>query len=132
MSEQPFEPEVSVSDYGRRRREAWLQHHRESSAMAERAALEAHGQTADHRVVQAGQAGLYGHMTPEEKGAAVAARAATVGTAWGPGRPLERHGGRFDHVATAPAPARVDLRNVDRQGQEPGVSPLLAHMRGQQ
>ena len=87
--------------------------------------MQAHGQGEDHRVVQAGQAGLYGHMTPEEMGAAVQARAATVGTAWGNGRELERHGGTFDHAATAPAPARVDLRFVDMpQGHAVGVSPL--------
>jgi hypothetical protein len=133
MTSADFAQEGQVSAYGTARRAAWLAHHAANAAMADRAAVEAHGQSEDHRVVQAGQGGLYQHMTPQQLGQAAAERPATVGGEWGLGRPLERNG----HLSSSigPAPARVDLTRVnDRpgfmQGQEPGVSPLLAHMRG--
>ena len=99
--------------------------------MAYRAALAAHGQSEAHRQVQAGQAGLFGHMTPEDRGAAVQDRTATVGTDYG-GRPLERNGGtfRWSDVSDSPAPALVDRRFIDRPGVRPtGESPLAAYMR---
>lgn len=129
------QPEVPVSDYGRQRRAAWLAGLQANADMASSAAMAAHGQSDDRSVTQAGQAGLFGHMTAQDKAAAVAARPATVGSAYG-GRPLERLGGTLDHgaVGCAPAPARVDLRYVDQFGQRPtGESPLAAWMRaGQQ
>jgi hypothetical protein len=123
------EPEVPVSAYGAARKAAWLAHHAENSAMADRAALAAHGQSEDHRVVQAGQGGLYGHLSPQDMGAAVAARPARVGDDWG-GRELERNGGLYDNNV-GPAPGRRDLRYVD-QVQPPTVSPLLEFMQGRQ
>jgi len=124
-----FAEATPVSAYGQQRREAWLAGLRANSDLMSAASMEAH--RAEHDVITAGQNGLYGALSPQEKAAAVAARAATVGSAWGHGRPLERQGGLYNHNF-GPAPARVDLRNADRQGQEPGMSPLLAHMRGQQ
>ena len=135
MTSADFEQPVSVSDYGKQRKEDWLAHHQANADMAKRAAVEAHGQSDDHRVVQAGQGGLFGHMTPQQLGQAAAERTATVGAEWGQERVIERNG----HLAQSigPAPARVDLTRVDdhpgfMQGQEPGVSPLLAYLRGRQ
>ena len=79
------------------------------------------------RQLRAAHQGLFGHMSPEDLGAAVAGRAATVGTGWGQGRALERNGGTFDH-AIGPAPARRDLRYAG-QVQPPGESPLARYMR---
>jgi hypothetical protein len=124
-----------VSAYGAQRRAAWLAHHAANADMANRAAVEAHGQSEDHRVVQAGQGGLFGHMTPQQMGQAAAERTATVGAEYGQGRPLERNGHLAESIG--PSPARIYRSQItDRPGfmpgQEPGVSPLLAHMRGQQ
>jgi hypothetical protein len=135
MSEQ-FEQQQPVSAYGRQRRAAWLAHHQANSDMARSAELAAYGQSDDRQVTQAGQAGLFGHMTPQEKGAAVAARQAVVGSAYG-GRPLERLGGMFDHseVGCAPAPARVDLRFINTPGGPPAAdaeSGLARFMRERQ
>ncbi len=99
------EPEAPVSDYGRQRRADWLAHHQANSDMAKAAELQAHGQSEDRRVTQAGQQGLWGHMTPQDKAAAVAARQAEVGSAYG-GRPLEKLGGTFDHSEVGCAPAQ--------------------------
>ena len=128
MTANDFEQEVPVSAYGAARAAAWHQHLVESMEASTEASMASH--RADSAILRAAHQGLYGHATPQEMGAAVQARAATVGDAYGQGRPLERQGGTFDHAAESPAPARVDLRFVDRQGQAPGVSPLLAHMRG--
>jgi hypothetical protein len=112
---EPFHEPVAPSDYGRQRRAAWLAGLQANSDMATSAAMQAHAQSDDRRVTQSGQAGLFGHMTPEDRGAAVQDRAATVGTDWGNGRPLERQGGTFDPAAygSSPAPARVDLTGVN-------------------
>jgi hypothetical protein len=90
-------------------------------------------QAAHDRITQSTH-GLFGASTGQQLGQAAAERPATVGGEWGLGRPLERNG----HLAQSigPAPARVDLTRVNdhpgfMQGQEPGVSPLLAHMRGE-
>lgn len=128
MSTSDFEAEVPVSEYGGQRREAWLADLRAKADMASAAAMQAH--QADHDVITAGQTGLFGALSPEELGAAVAARPATVGDAWGQGLPLERNGGKFDN-SIGPAPARRDLRYVD-QVQAPTVSPLLEFMRGRE
>jgi hypothetical protein len=77
---------------------------------------------------------LYGHMSPQEKGAAVAARPARVGDAWGGGRELQPLGGTDWESqgagAVAPVPARADLRFVNTPGQQPtGESPLGRYMR---
>ena len=130
MTSADFEMEVPVSDYGKQRKEDWLAHLRASDAMAASAAMQAHAQSEDHRVVQAGQAGLFGHMSAQDMGAAVAARPARVGDAWGQGRELERNGGLYDNNL-GPAPARRDLRHVG-QMQAPTVSPLLEFMRGRE
>jgi hypothetical protein len=74
------QPEVPVSDYGRQRRAAWLAGLQANADMARSAAMAAHGQSEDRRVTQAGQAGIFGHMTPTDKGQAVAARQAVVGS----------------------------------------------------
>jgi hypothetical protein len=115
MTAEDFAHEAPVSQYGAQRRAAWLARLQGNHDMARRAALAAHGQTEDHRVVQAGQAGLFGHMTPEDMGATVAARAATVGGDWY-ARPLERNGGTFTHATEGPAPARVDLTQIHNPG----------------
>lgn len=129
MTSADFETEVPVSDYGKQRRAAWMAQLQANAQAMSAASLEAHQD--DHDVVNAGQGGIFGRMTPQQMGAAVAARPPTVGSEWGgQGRPLERNAGLYDNNL-GPAPARRDLRYVDRQGQEPGVSPLLAHMRGQ-
>ena len=119
MSE-PFEQSVPVSDYGRQRKADWLARLQANSDMADRAAVAAHGQSEDHRVVQAGQQGLFPNMSPYDRGAAVAAMQPVVGSAYG-GRPLERLGGTFDHrdVGCAPAPARVDMRFIRQPGGAP-------------
>ena len=134
MTTADFEQPVPVSQYGAQRRAAWLAHHQVNADMATEAAMQAHARGEDHRVVQAGQQGLFGHLSPYDRGAAVQARAATVGQDWGNGRPLEARGGTFSPAdyASSPAPARVDLRNVDQQGPATGVSPVVAHMRGWQ
>ena len=125
-----FHEDAPVSQYGAQRRQAWLAGLQANHDMAERAALEAHGQSDDHRVVQAGQAGLFGHMTPEDRGAAVAAQAPTVGGDWY-ARPLERNGGTFTHTPEGPAPARVDLTQIHNPGLR--QMPTLAdHMRNRE
>jgi hypothetical protein len=125
-----FEQPVAASDHGKHRREQWMASLRANSEMMSQAAMEAHQE--DHYAVNAGQVGLFGHMSPEDKGAAVAARAATVGADYG-GRPLERHGGLYDHHNEAPVPARVDLRHINTPGRQPTtVSPLWAYMQGRQ
>jgi hypothetical protein len=128
MSE-PFEqPPVPVSEYGKQRRKeffAWLETNADAMTQA---GMQAH--EADHYAVNAGQVGLFGHATPQQMGAAVAARPARVGDAWGNGREVERNGGKFDH-SIGPAPARRDLRYVD-QVQLPGESPLAAFMRNRE
>jgi hypothetical protein len=123
MSEPPFEPEVPVSEYGAQRRAAWLAGLQANADMAKTASMQAHGQSEDRRVTQAGQAGIFRHMSPTDKGQAVAERQAVVGSDYD-SRPLQRLGGTFDHAATGPAPARVDLRFVDQQ-QLPGESPTM-------
>jgi hypothetical protein len=126
-----FNEEVPVSEYGRWKREQFLARGQLHAEMADRAALEAHGQSEDHHRVQAGQGGMYQHMTPQERGAAVAARQATVGSEYG-GRPLERLGGTFDHANDGPVPGRADLRFVNQPGGPPAadaVSPTVAYMR---
>jgi hypothetical protein len=132
MSE-PFEQSVPVSDYGRQRKANWLAGLQANADMADRAAVAAHGRSEDHRVVQAGQQGLFPNMSPYDRGAAAAAMQPVVGSDYG-GRPLEKLGGMFDHseVGCAPAPARVDLRYVNRPGgQQPtGESAWEAWKRG--
>jgi hypothetical protein len=130
------EPEVPVSDYGRQRRAAWLARLQANSDMADRAALEAHGQTADHRVVQQGQAGIFGPgATGEQMAADVAARRPRVGEDWGGGgRDLQPLGGLdFESQgagAIAPIPPRADLRFVNQVGGQPtGESPLARWLR---
>lgn len=130
-----FHEEVPVSAYGAQRREAWLAGLRANANMADRAAVAAHGQTEDHRTVQAGQAGLFGHLTPEDRGAAVAAQQARVGEDWGGGgRALEARGGldweSQGAGAVAPIPPRADMRFVHQPAGPPASeSPLAAWLR---
>ena len=128
---EPF-PEPDPALEGQRRREAFFAKGQVGADNMTAASMRAYAQSDDRRVTQAGQAGMYGHMTPYDRGAANAALPPTVGSDYGRGRPLERLGGTFGHQVEGPAPARVDLRNIDQQGREPGISPLLAYMRGQQ
>lgn len=135
MSE-PFEHETETpaSQEGARRRAAFLAHHQANSDMAKAASMQAYGESEDRRVTQAGQAGLYQHMTPYDRGAVVAAMQPVVGSAYG-GRPLTRLGGTFQHseVGCAPAPARVDMRFVNQPSGPPtGESPLARFMRERQ
>jgi len=125
MTSQDFEQDVPVSAYGAVRRAAWLAQLQANDDAMSAASMQAHQE--DHDTVTAGQAGIFGRATPQQMAATVAARPATVGTAWGHGRPLERHGGLYDHNL-GPAPARHDLRYVD-QTQPPGESPLAKYMR---
>ena len=132
MTEPFHEPDAPVSDYGRWRNARWLAGLQASADMAQEAAVQAYGQSEARRVTQAGQAGLFGHMTPEDRGAALQARQATVGSEYGRGRPLERLGGTFDHANDGPAPARVDMRSTAApQGYMRTENPLDRINRGQ-
>lgn len=118
---------VPVAEYGRWRREQHFARMQANSEMAQAVAMEAH--QADHDVITRSTHGTFGAMTPQEQAAAVAARPVTVGTEWSDGRPLERHGGLYDHNL-GPAPARRDLRFVGQPGQQPpGESPVVKYMR---
>ncbi len=127
MSE-PFEQPAAISAYGAQRRQDWLARLQANADAMSQAAIAAHQQ--DHDVITRSTHGIMGALSPQEQAAAVAARQATVGTAWGHGRPLERHGGTFNHNL-GPAPARRDLRYAG-QVQPPGESPLAAYMRERQ
>jgi len=134
MSEfnEPFEQPMAPTEYGKFRAEQHRQHLIESAANATQASMASHAATST--VLRAAHQGLYGHATPQELGAAVAARQAVVGSAYG-GRPLERQGGLYDPASylCAPAPPQRDLRQVDAPGGQPTtVSPLWAHMQGRQ
>ena len=133
MTSQDFE-QVPVSAYGAARRAAWLAHHQANSDMADRAAVEAHGQSEDHRVVQAGQGGLFGHATPQDMGAAVAARTRRIGDDWGVGRDIVPPDlDAMGSTSIGPAPSRVDLRHVGMPpGHQVGESPLAAFMRARE
>jgi len=123
---------MPVSAYGAQRRADWLAHHQANSDMAKAASMAAYGRSEDRRVTQAGQQGLYPNMSPYDRGAAAAAQQPIVGSAYG-GRPLERNGGLYDHHNEAPAPARVDLRYVNRPSGPPtGESALARFMRERQ
>jgi hypothetical protein len=127
MSTDNFEQPPDPSSEGQRRYEAWREHLRQSADLSRD--LEGHKVVSD--VLRAGQQGLFGHMTPEEMAATVAASAATVGTGTDAGgRPIERNGGLYDNNL-GPAPARVDLRYVNQPGQRPtGASSLFRYMHG--
>lgn len=134
MTELPYEPDAPIGDYGRWHNARWLAGMQARADDMTQAAMQAHGQSEARRQVQAGQAGLYGHQTPYDRGAANAALPPTVGSDYGRGRPLERLGGTFGHANDSPAPARVDLRFVNQVGGPPSadaVSPTMAWQRGQ-
>ena len=136
MTEYAHEAEVRVTEFGQ-----WVhdQHFARMQANAETmmdmlsgGGRDAHQATHDH--LTRSTHGLFGASTGQQLGQAAAEQPATVGGDFGQARPLERNG----HLAQSigPAPARVDMTRVnDRpgfmQGQEPGVSPLLAYMRGE-
>ena len=132
MTSEDFEQEVPVSAYGAARAAAWRARLEASAAASTAAEVEAH--RASSAVLRAAHQGLYGHLSPQDMGAVATAHPATVGTAWGNGRELETRGGldweSQGAGAVAPIPPRADLRFVNQQGQEPGISPLAAYMRG--
>jgi hypothetical protein len=135
MSEQ-FEQDVPVSAYGAQRKAAWLARLQANSDMAKNAELAAYGRSEDRRVTQAGQQGLFPHMTPYDRGAAVADMQPIVGSDYG-GRPLEKLGGMLPHsdVGCSPAPARVDMRFIRQPGGAPAAdaeSGLARFMRERQ
>lgn len=137
MTDFEHETEVPVSAYGAQRRAAWLAHHQANADMAKSAELAAYGASEDRRVTQAGQAGLYDHMTPQEKGAAVAARQARVGDDWGQGRDLRALGGTVDpgSYLCSPVPPQRDMRFVNQPGGAPAAdaeSSLARFMRERQ
>ncbi len=126
MSSEDFEQAADVSEYGAQRRAAWLAGLQANADMATSAAMQAHAGSNERRITQQGQQGLFGHMTPEARGEAVAAREAVTGSDYG-GTPLERLGGLIDWraVSDSPAPALVDRRFIDRPGMRAtGKSPL--------
>ena len=124
MTDFEHETEVPASAYGAARRAAWLAHHAANSAMADRAAVAAHGRaktTASSSRASRACTRTCHRMTEVQRRAAMQA---VAGSDYG-GRPLERHGHLAESIG--PAPARVDMTRVnDRpgyQGREPGVSP---------
>ena len=126
MTELPFEPDAPLGDYGRWRNARWLAGMQARADDMTQAAMQAYGQSDDRRVPQEGQAGMYGQMTPYDRGAANAARAATTGSEWGQTRALERNGGAFTHHLSGPAPARVSLVGQDAPpGYQRDENPLV-------
>lgn len=129
------EPEVPVSAYGAARKADWMARLQANSEMMNQAAMQVHRQSEDRRVVQAGQAGLFGHATPQEMGATVAARPATIGGAWGQGRPLERlRGTNWESQgagAVGPIPGGAYIQ-LNRPAHQFGASPLLTFMQGRE
>jgi hypothetical protein len=137
MTDFEHEHEIPVTEYGRWRLEqARAQQRANAQVMMDM--LNGGGQDAhraDHDQITRSTHGLFGPMTPEERGQANAERQATVGGEWGQGRPLERNGGAFDWsaVSDSPAPGRVYRSQInDRPGLQRGESPLVRWQRGQQ
>jgi hypothetical protein len=131
MTSQDFEHEVPVSQYGAARKAAWLAGLRANADAMEAAAVEAH--RADHDVITAGQHGIFGAAdSPYELGAAVAARAATVGGEWGHAQAIERHGAPTHHLE-GPALPQADRRPRGQTGPDPdAMSPVMRWQRGEQ
>jgi hypothetical protein len=79
--------------------------------------------------------GVLGAMTGQQAAQNVAERQATVGSAFGQERPLERLGGTVDWSAfsDSPAPARRDLRFVNQVAPPAAdaMSPTLRWSRGE-
>lgn len=123
MSADDFEQPVAPSDYGKFRAEQHRQHLIESAANATQASMASHAATST--VLRAAHQGLYGHATPQELAANVAARQAVVGSAYG-GRPLERQGGLYNPAdyLCGPVPPQRDLTRVDQPGHQLGESSL--------
>jgi hypothetical protein len=136
MTDFDHETDVPTTEFGqqvRARHFARMQANGEAMAAMLSGAGQAEHQAAHDHLTRS-QHGIFGAMTGNQLAQNASERQATVGGEWGLGRPLERNG----HLAQSigPAPARVDLTRVNdhpgfMQGQEPGVSPLLAHMRGE-
>jgi hypothetical protein len=131
------QPEVPATEFGawvRQQRDAHLQ----ASAKAMNDMLSGGGQDA-HRAtsaqLRAGQHGIFGAAdSPQEQAAAVAARQAEVGSAYG-GRPLERQGGTFNPAdyLCGPVPPQRDLRFANQPSGPPtGESGLARFMRERQ
>lgn len=131
MSESGFEQAADVSQYGAWRAQQHRAHLERSAANGAAAELEAHRATST--ALRASHQGLFPNTSPQDMGAAVAARAATVGQDYGgQGRPLAAMGGTFDPAdyGCAPAPARADLRHVNTAGGPPATeSPLARWLR---
>jgi hypothetical protein len=107
----------------RRAREQQAHHERLAANAAE---MEAHRATSGQ--LRAAHQGLYPGMSPTDFGAAVSGIGARVGDGVGEGRELLAQGGSFNwsDVSDSPAPARVDLRNVNahpgmQRGAESGL-----------
>jgi hypothetical protein len=135
MSHFEHETDVPATEFGQQVRD---RHFARMQANAEAmAAMLSGAGRADHQAAHdhltRGQHGIFGAMTGHQLARNASERQATVSGEWGLGRPLERNGHLSSSIA--PAPARVDLTRVNDhpgyQGREPGVSPLLAHMRGE-
>jgi hypothetical protein len=123
MSE-PFQEPAPVSDYGRNRQAAWLEHLQVGADAMQAASIEAH--RADHNVITAGQAGIFGTASPYDMAAEVAQRTARIGSGTSAPRDLVAQGGtfRWEDVSDSPAPMAHDMRFIDRPGQRAtGKSP---------
>jgi hypothetical protein len=126
---------VEPSDYGRARREAWLADQQAKAKtmmdMLSGGAQDQH--RADHDAVTSGQHGIFGMAdSPYELGAAVAARAATVGGEWGHAQAIERHGAPTHHLE-GPALPQADRRPRGQTGPDPDArSPVMRWQRGEQ
>lgn len=127
--------EPSAATYGQQRRSKWLEGLQRSAEGMAAGAMDGH--RADHDIVTASKAGLFGQLTAEEMAAAVAASQTRIGDGTSAGRKLERLGGTRweDHGAGAvgPIPGGAYVRPVENERPAPGTeSPLLRHMRGRE
>ena len=134
MSEPDPGPPADASQYGTWRAQQYRAYLQERRAATPAAEVKAHGFVSGQ--LRASRAGpVPGHVA-HDLGAAVAGQQATVGAdfdgAGGGRRRAGRRPDRWSAVSDSPAPAMVELR-PRRPGMRPaGVSPLAAHMRGQQ
>lgn len=126
-----FAVPANVSEYGAWRRQQWLRHGQDLADMATRAEVQAYGQSDERRATQAGQAGLFGHMTPQDRGTAAADRDVTVGSEFGGHQQVERLGGTLDwrQFTDSPVPGMVD-RRPKRPGYTRTEHPLANRGRG--
>jgi hypothetical protein len=116
---------------GQRRAEALRAHLEASAAGSTDVSMQSHKPVSDR--LRAGQHGIFGAAdSPYEQGAAVAARAATVGGEWGHARAIERHGAPTHHLE-GPALPQADRRPRGQTGPDPdAMSPTMRWLRGEQ